>query len=76
MRIIRREQLNQLTDDELSLILYVVSNNMGLDPLFICSIKKIKIFKALQEIQNTLNENGKQILDKINKKIFIEYTGS
>ena len=76
MRTIRREQLDQLTEDELCLILYVISTTMGLDPVFICSIKKIKIFRALQEIQNTLNENGKQILDEINKKIFVEYTQS
>jgi hypothetical protein len=76
IRRISTENVNNLTEDELNLISYVIKEHMGLDPLFICSIKKKKIFDKMQEVQNLLNENGKQVSDSIFKKIFIEYKKS
>ena len=65
------DDLNQLDEDELSLVLYVVNEHMGLDPVFIKSIKKKKIYETFLSIENQLSETGKDIFKNISKKLFL-----
>jgi hypothetical protein len=65
------DDINLLNEDELSLVLYVIQEHMGLDPLFIKSIKKKKIHEALLSVENQLSETGKEVLQNILKKLFL-----
>jgi len=65
------DQLNLLTEDELNLVLYVVNQHMGLDPVFIKSIKKKKIHETFLNIENTLSPTGKEVFKNLSKKIFL-----
>ncbi len=65
------DQLNSLTEDELNLVLYVIYEHMGLDPVFIKSIKKNKIYETFLMIENQLSETGIQVFEELKKKIFL-----
>jgi len=65
------DQLNLLTEDELNLVLYVVNQHMGLDPVFIKSIKKKKIHETFLNIENTLSPTGRDVFENLSKKIFL-----
>jgi len=68
---ITQNELNLLDEDESDLVLYVVSEHMGLDPVFIKSIKKKKIYETFLMIENQLSETGIQVFEKLKKKIFL-----
>ena len=65
------DELSLLEEDELNLVLYVVQQHMGLDPIFIKSIKKKKIFEMFLSIENQLSPTGKEIFKNLSKKIFL-----
>jgi len=65
------DELSLLEEDELNLVLYVVQQHMGLDPIFIKSIKKKKIFEMFLSIENQLSPTGKEIFQNLSKKIFL-----
>jgi len=65
------DDLNLLDEDELSLVLYVVHEHMGLDPVFIKSIKKKKIYETFLAIENQLSETGRIVFKNISKKLFL-----
>ena len=65
------DQLNSLTEDELNLVLYVVNEHMGLDPVFIKSMKKKKIYDTFLMVENQLSETGKEVFEEIKKKLFL-----
>jgi hypothetical protein len=65
------DQLNSLTEDELNLVLYVIYEHMGLDPVFIKSIKKKKIYETFLMVENQLSETGTQVFEELKKKIFL-----
>lgn len=65
------DDINSLEEDELSLVLYIIQKYMGLDPLFIKSIKKKKIHDALISVENSLSETGRDVQYKILKKLFL-----
>jgi len=65
------DELNLLEEDEMNLVLYVVQQHMGLDPIFIKSIKKKKIFEMFLSIENQLSPTGKEIFQNLSKKIFL-----
>lgn len=65
------DDISLLNEDELSLVLYVVSEHMGLDPVFIKSIKKEKIYETFLMIENQLSEPGKEVFEELKKKIFL-----
>ena len=65
------DQLNSLTEDELNLVLYVIYEHMGLDPVFIKSIKKKKINETFLNIENMLSPTGREVFENLSKKIFL-----
>jgi|GEM_PF-3662164 len=65
------DDLSQLNEDELSLVLYVVKEHMGLDPVFIKSIKKKKIHDTFLSIENQLSDTGRNVFKNISKKLFL-----
>ena len=65
------DDINYLNEDELSLVLYVVQEHMGLDPVFIKSIKKKKIYETFLSLENQLSETGSNVFEEIKKKLFL-----
>ena len=65
------DDVNSLEEDELSLVLYIVEKYMGLDPLFIKSIKKKKIHEALISVESLLSETGRDVHLKVLKKLYL-----
>ncbi len=65
------DDINYLNEDELSLVLYVVQEHMGLDPVFIKSIKKKKIYETFLLLENQLSETGRNVFEEIKKKLFL-----
>ena len=65
------DDINYLNEDELSLVLYVVQEHMGLDPVFIKSIKKKKIYETFLSLENQLSETGRNVFEEIEKKLFL-----
>tara|TARA_B100002019_G_C21004656_1_gene467005 strand:- start:237 stop:455 length:219 start_codon:yes stop_codon:yes gene_type:complete len=65
------DDINYLNEDELSLVLYVVQEHMGLDPVFIKSIKKKKIYETFLSLENQLSETGRNVFEEIKKKLFL-----
>ena len=44
---------------------------MGLDPVFIKSMKKKKIYDTFLMVENQLSETGKEVFEEIKKKLFL-----
>ena len=44
---------------------------MGLDPVFIKSIKKKKIHDTFLSIENQLSDTGRNVFKNISKKLFL-----
>tara|TARA_B100000214_G_C23928986_1_gene609789 strand:+ start:1017 stop:1235 length:219 start_codon:yes stop_codon:yes gene_type:complete len=65
------DDINYLNEDELSLVFFVVQEHMGLDPVFIKSIKKKKIYETFLSLENQLSETGRNVFEEIKKKLFL-----
>jgi hypothetical protein len=65
------DDISLLNEDELSLVLYVIKEHMGLDPVFIKSMKKKKIYEAFLMVENQLSETGRDVFEEIKKKLFL-----
>jgi len=65
------DDISLLNEDELSLVLYVIKEHMGLDPVFIKSMKKKKIYETFLMVENQLSETGRDVFEEIKKKLFL-----
>ena len=65
------DDINYLNEDELSLVFFVIQEHMGLDPVFIKSIKKKKIYETFLTLENQLSETGRKVFEEIKKKLFL-----
>ena len=72
MKCITQHELNKLSPDELDLILCVIKEHMGLDPIFIKSIKKKNISSTFLSIQNQLSPTGALIYESLKEKNIID----
>lgn len=72
MKHITENDLKKLSPDELDLIFYVIREHMGLDPLFIKSIKRKNISSIFLSIKNQLSPTGTLIYESLKEKNIID----